>query len=140
MSDVSLPLKIIDEGENFRLAVWRGAAYCQVWRRPDVSAADGARFAAVLTNALRFLLTDPDNEVAGIVFDLSAAPASAGPTTRALLGEAINTWSLAGKRVAMLVSAEEQRAQMGELIAQSGNGNGAVFDDEQAAVTFAAGR
>jgi hypothetical protein len=132
-----LPLKIIDEGENFRLAVWQGAAYCQVWRRPDVSAADGTRFAAVLMNSLRFLLTDDDNRVPGIVFDIREAPL-AGPNTYALLSEAVNTWSLAGKSVVMLVGTEEQRAQMTKLVAASGNGRAVVCTDPDEALRYAA--
>jgi len=130
-------MKIIDEGENFRLAVWRDVAYCQVWRRPDVSADEGARFAGVLMNALRSLLTDRENAVPGIVFDVREAPATSGPRTLALLGEAINTWSLADKRVAVLAGPVEQRAQMAELLLQSGNGRGQVFGEVDGAVAFA---
>ena len=131
-------MKVIDEGDNFRLGVWRGVAYCQVWRRPDVSEAEGTRFAAVLANSLRFLLTDDDNRVPGIVFDIREAPAHSGPNTLALLGEAISTWSLASKRVAMLISADaEQRAQMTALVAASANGIGVVHDDVDRAVDYA---
>jgi hypothetical protein len=130
-------VKILEEGDNFRVCVWRGVAYCQVWRRPDVSAQEGTRFAAVLANSLRALLTDDDNLVPGIVFDIREAPATSGPNTLALLAEAIGTWSLAGKNVAMLVGPAEQRAQMTELVRTNGNGRGAVYDDVDAAVAFA---
>lgn len=133
------PMKIVDEGENFRLCLWFGVAYCQVWRRPDVSLDDGARFAAVLMNALRFLLTDADNQVPGIVFDLREAPKTSGPKTLALLGEAITTWSLAGKNVVMLVDDKtpEQRRQMEELVKTAGNGIGAVHGDVEGAISAA---
>jgi hypothetical protein len=137
--DREFDLKVIDEGENFRLCTWQSVAYCQVWARPDVSAEDGARFAAILMNSLRFLLTDENNQVPGIVFDLRQAPKHAGPKTLAHLGEAITTWSLAGKNVIMLVDpqAPEQRAQMLTLVQQSGNGIGAVHDDVDAALCAA---
>lgn len=132
-------VKVLDEGENFRLCLWQAVAYCQVWSRPDVSAEDGARFAAVLMNSLRYLLTDEENQVPGIVFDIREAPRTAGPKTLALLGEAITTWSLANKNVIMLVDAAspEQHAQMAALVQQSGNGRGAVHGDVDAALCAA---
>lgn len=136
---LDLDLKVIDEGENFRLCTWQTVAYCQVWARPDVSAEDGARFAAVLMNSLRFLLTDGDNQVPGIVFDLRQAPKQAGPKTLAHLGEMITTWALAGKNVIMLVEpqAPEQRTQMQALVEQVGHGRGAVHDDVDASLRAA---
>ena len=129
-------MNLIEEGENFRLYTWRSVAFCQVWSRPDVSAEDGSRFAAVLMNSLRFLLTDQDNQVPGIVFDIREAPAISGPKTLALLGEGVMTWSLAGKNIVMLVIASEQRAQMEQLVTAYGNGRGVVHDDvEQALVS-----
>jgi hypothetical protein len=131
-------MRLIDEGENFRLAIWRDVAYCQVWRRPDVSPADGTRFAAVLMNALRFLLTDPESPVPGIVFDVREAPATSGPNTLALLGELIATWSLAGRNVAVVVGPEDQAGQMRLLIAQHAHGRGSVHvQDVTAALDFA---
>ena len=130
-------IKVIDEGENFRLCIWRGVAYCQVWRRPDVSAADGTRFAAVLMNSLRFLLTDADNAVPGIVFDIRLAPPTSGPNTLALLGEAVSTWSLADKNIVMLVGPPEQRAQMEALLATHGHGKGRVREDPDQALAAA---
>ena len=130
-------VELIDEGDNFRISIWRGVAYCQVWRRPDVSDGEGTRFAAVLMNSLRFLLTDHDHDVPGIVFDLREAPVASGPNTLALLSEAVGTWSLADKHVAMLVGADEQRAQMSAIIQQHANGRGAVILDVEAAIAFA---
>ncbi|HEY4221323.1 MAG TPA: hypothetical protein VGO62_08265 [Myxococcota bacterium] len=130
--------KLVDEGENFRIAVWRGVAYCQVWRRPDVSASDGTRFAAVLMNSLRMLLTDDDNAVPGIVFDVREAPATSGPNTIALLAELVGSWSIVGKRVAILVGPVEQSVQMGELLRVHGNSRGAVFADVDGALSYAA--
>jgi hypothetical protein len=130
-------VKLIDEGENFRLAVWRGVAYCQVWKRPDVSDVEGTRFAAVLMNALRSLLMSRDHDVPGIVFDVREAPAISGPKTIALLSEAVETWALAGKRVAMLVAPIEQRDQMRVLVATCAHQRGIVTDDVDAAVAFA---
>lgn len=130
-------MKLIDEGENFRLYTWRWVAFCQVWSRPDVTAEDGARYAAVLMNSLHFLLTDNDNAVPGIVFDIREAPKTSGPKTLALLGDAMRTWSLAGRNVVMLVTAPEQRAQMEQLVATSANARGAVHDDVDLALANA---
>jgi hypothetical protein len=130
-------VRLIDEGENFRLAVWRGVAFCQVWRRPDVSDVEGTRFAAVLMNSLRALLTSRDHDVPGIVFDVREAPTISGPKTIALLSEAVETWALAEKRVAVLVGAVEQRDQMRTLLDASAHGRGSVTDDVDAAVAFA---
>ena len=130
--------KLVDEGENFRLAIWADVAYCQVWRRPDVSAAEGTRFAAVLMNALRTLLTDPDSPVPGIVFDVREAPAVSGPNTLALLGELMSSWSLAGKRVAVVARPAEQVEQMRQLVERHAHGHGqVVIDDVTVALAFA---
>ncbi|MDP2340630.1 MAG: hypothetical protein Q8O67_06720 [Deltaproteobacteria bacterium] len=133
----------IDEGENFRLSVWRGVGYCEVWRRPDVSVNQGTRYAAVLMNSLRSFLSDVENPVPGLVFDLREAAPVAGPNTLALLAELMTSWSLADRNIVLVVAWADQRDQMEELIAKSAPGRAVVLQiqsggDVEAALLLAA--
>jgi len=90
-------------------------AVCRVWRRPDLSSADGARCAEEMGELFR--RAGARGDLLGQLFDLRDGPRIAGPRTDKTLGQMFSTWELAKKPLAVVVSDDPmQRLQMKRLI------------------------
>lgn len=67
------------EGENFSFQLSAGDLVCRIWKRPDLSAAEGAELAHRMATVCARAGRDP--QVAAVVFDLRDAPPVFGPRT-----------------------------------------------------------
>lgn len=91
----------------------RGLAWARVWKRPDVDAAEGARFAERLLGEFSRLHAEPPSRLVGAVLDLREAPAVTGPVTREILGRIAGGFHKTDRRFAFLTSGNPtQRLQL----------------------------
>jgi hypothetical protein len=74
----------LDEGGNYRVTLESKLVVATVWRREDLSSAEGADLAERMTRAIDAALTR--SEVRGFVLDLSGAPPVMGPRTLVTIG------------------------------------------------------
>ena len=103
------------EGGNYRIELAAGLARCEVWRRPDVDSATGARFAE--EKSAHFERLARDRAVRGMIFDLRKAPPVAGPKSEAAIGAMLATFEKARKPLVVLVGDNEiQRLQVARII------------------------
>jgi len=101
------------EGSNYTFGFT--ASNRAVWRRPDLSSAEGARCAEEMGLLLRSAASRGD--VLGMMFDLREAPFIAGPRTEEALAQMLGAWAQAKKRAAIVISdAPMQQLQMKRLI------------------------
>jgi hypothetical protein len=75
---------LLDEGGNYRVTLSGDTLSATVWRREDLSSAEGADCAERMTRSIDAALARP--EVRSFVLDLFAAPPIMGPRTLATIG------------------------------------------------------
>ncbi len=90
-------------------------AVCRVWRRPDLTSADGARCAEEMTSLMRAAAARMES--LGMLFDLRDAPFIAGPRTEAAVTLMLTSWDQVRKRSCIIVSDNPmQQLQMKRLV------------------------
>jgi hypothetical protein len=104
-------------GENYEIVIVDRVVSCRVWQRPDLSREEGAKCAEEKAQALSQLAS---YRMFSLLFDLSAAPHSWGPTTHEALCRILNTWDAAGRTVVIVVGPEPiQKLTVRRLIADA---------------------
>lgn len=103
-------------GDNYTFGIAPShRAVCRVWRRPDLSSADGARCAEEMTGLMR--AASSRSETMGMLFDLRDAPFIAGPRTEAAVTLMLASWDQLRKRSVIILSDNPmQQLQMKRLV------------------------
>ena len=96
----------IGEGGNYEITLHRGIAVCRIWKRPDVTREEGARYAEEMVQAMGATAVGPRSVAKGAILDMSEAPTSWGPATEASLGQILADWERSGRRIAVQMSAD----------------------------------
>lgn len=126
--------EIYADGGNYCIELEDSFAYCRVWTRPELDSAAGARFASEKVSHFEALSRGAAH---GMLFDLSAAPPVAGPSTQASLGQMLAAWERVRRPVAVIAGANHvQLLQLRRLVASHAPRCGAVFTELSAARTW----
>jgi hypothetical protein len=119
------------EGGNYCIELDDAVAYCRVWARPDLDFAAGARLALETVGHFEALSVGPAR---AMIFDLSAAPPVAGPSTQASLGQMLSAWERVKRPIALVGGSNQvQLLQLRRLVASHASSHGALFTDLAAA-------
>lgn len=108
------PTRVV-QGDNFSIDLGpTGVVECVVWKRPDLSWADGARYAALMADSLVALAR---GEGTAFVVDLSEAPPLFGPRTEEALARAFAAIEAAQKPLAVVIgSVGMQKLQLERVL------------------------
>src|SRR6185503_20481919 len=96
----------IGEGGNYEIILHRGVAICRVWRRPDVSREEGARYAEEMVKTMTEAAAGMRSAGRAAILDMSEAPTSWGPATEASLGRILAEWERSRRRIAVQMSSD----------------------------------
>jgi hypothetical protein len=130
--------RVFAYGGNYLVEIENGIARCRVWRRPDVSAAEGASFAEEKIAIAQRLVAEPSTSVRGFVLDLKDAPPVVGPRTEDFLRRMLALWEAERRRVAVVVGDHAtQVLQVGRLVRSHAPATGRVTTDLESAVEWA---
>jgi hypothetical protein len=125
-------------GGNFVVDLEGSIAVCRIWSRPDVDREEGARFDLAKVDAFKRLVAEPSVTVTSAVLDLTGAPASWGPVTQSCFERMVAMFETAGRRVAVVVSADPlQIQQMDHIVRAYAPALGRIFRDIAAAKAWA---
>jgi len=117
-------MTVVAEGPSYAISLDGDRGELRIWRRPDLSSADGARITDNVPRALGGLLP----KVRSPPFDLRAAPAVSGPTTLDALGTLARACEHAKIRIAAVVSDDAmQRLQVNRVVKECAPQSGRVF-------------
>ncbi len=125
-------MTIVARGGNYEITIERAVARARVFRRPDVDAAEGARFAeGIRADVLRALEAPL---VRGAIVDVREAPPVTGPSTRATMGRLAQDCEAAGRRLAFLPGEHPtQRLQLSAIVSDHAPRTAAVCTTIEAA-------
>jgi hypothetical protein len=127
-------------GGHFVIELEGSIAICRMWSRPDVDREEGARFDLAEVDAFKRLVAEPVAVAAASVLEMTRAPASWGPVTQSCLERIVAMFESAGRRVAVVVSADPlQRAQMEHIAQTYAPVYGRLFVDLERAKAWASG-
>ena len=126
-----MQIQLIEEGGNFKITRELGVCLLTVWRREDLTSAEGADLAEVMIRTLRAQLDD--RAVREVILDLSRAPVVMGPRTLSTVGGLIRDAVSARRKVRIVAGPSATgRMQLERLMRDHGAEDG-VFDSlEQA--------
>jgi hypothetical protein len=96
----------IGEGGNYEITLHRGVAVCRVWKRPDVTREEGARYAEEMVRTMGETAGGLRSVAKAAILDMSEAPTSWGPATEASLGQILAEWERNRRRIAVQMSAD----------------------------------
>ncbi|MFO0553069.1 MAG: hypothetical protein U0271_32075 [Polyangiaceae bacterium] len=109
MTQPALAPKEFARAENFVATIEiDGLATVRVWRRPDLTAQQGAELAERMLEVVRRLAAQ--SGVVGIMVDLREAPSVVGPRTEAVLGAVAA--AMKGKGAVAFVAASDAMQQL----------------------------
>jgi len=123
--------ELIEEGGNYKITRELGVCLLTVWRREDLTSAEGADLAEKMVRAMRTQLDD--RGVREVILDLSHAPIVMGPRTQATVGGLIHDIVAAGRKVQVIASPSAMGRMQIERLVRDHGAEHAVFDSiEQA--------
>lgn len=131
-----LPLTVVAkfaEGDNFEIELEGTLARCRVWRRPDLTMAQGAECARA---KVAHFLALAGGRAKTMLFDLSEGPVVAGPESQAALGKMFDAFERAGKKIAIVSRDGMQELQLSRLAGEQAPMRGRVFTDRAAALRW----
>ena len=96
----------IGEGGNYEITLHRGIAICRIWKRPDVTREEGARYAEEMVRSMGATAVGPRSVAKAAILDMSEAPTSWGPATEASLGQILADWERSRRRIAVQMSSD----------------------------------
>src|SRR5512140_1593428 len=99
-------MTVLGQGGNYEITVQRGVAVCRVWKRPDVSREEGARYAEEMVRTMGETAVGLRSIAKAAILDMTEAPTSWGPATEASLGQILADWERSRRRIAVLMSAD----------------------------------
>jgi len=121
------------QGENFEARVdGTELAILRVWRRPDLTLAQGAELSQQMAEIVSMLLWEGHP----VLLDVREAPTVVGPVTQRSLSDMIDTARDAKRRFAILVGHPMQELQLSRLVRQGGHAYAGVFDELESAETW----
>ena len=97
-------MALLGSGGNYEIQLTRGLAICRVWKRPDVTREEGARYAEEMVRTMAETAAGMRSAGKAAILDLSAAPSSWGPATEASLGRILADWERSQRRIAVQMS------------------------------------
>jgi hypothetical protein len=126
----------VSQGDNFSIDIGpTGVVECVVWKRPDLSWAEGARFAALFADGVEALARA---EGTAFVVDLSEAPPLFGPRTEEALARAFASVERAGKALAVVIgSVGMQKLQLERVLRERAPLGSRTFTELAAARAWA---
>lgn len=126
----------VSQGDNFSIDIGpTGVVECVVWKRPDLTWAEGARFAGLLADGLAALASA---EGTAFVIDLSEAPPLFGPRTEEALARAFGAVERASKPLAVVIgSVGMQKLQLERVLRERAPLGSRVFSELGAARAWA---
>jgi hypothetical protein len=92
---------LLGKGGNYEIQLTRGVAICRVWRRPEVTREEGARYAEEMVQTMAETAAGMRAAGRAAILDLSEAPTSWGPATEASLGRILADWERSRRRIAV---------------------------------------
>ena len=96
-------MTVLNEGSNYRVSLDGKVASAVIWKRPDLSAQEGAEAARELAVYMETLARKHAETATAAIVDLREAPPVAGPKTQAHVAAIMHAWELAGRRIAWIV-------------------------------------
>lgn len=99
-------MTLLGQGGNYEIQIQRGIAICRVWKRPDVSREEGARYAEDMVRTMNETAVSLRSVAKAAILDMSDAPTSWGPATEASLGQILAAWERSKRRIAVQMSAD----------------------------------
>ncbi len=130
MAATTPPQQRYAEGANYSIELEGVLAVCRVRSRRDLTMEEGARLVSEKVALFRKLAAGAS---AGMLFDLSAAPAVIGPKTQEALGKMLGVWQLARKPIALVSGPNAMQQLQLRRLAASFAESVAVFESEPAA-------
>jgi hypothetical protein len=118
------------QGENHAISARGELAVLEVWSRPDLSAEEGARNAAQMTEYLCTHVLRPGSLYRGLIFDVRRGPPVFGPKTRESLA---GLFALAAKNaIAVAVLCGDSAIQVLQFrnLCRDAGGRADVFGNE----------
>jgi hypothetical protein len=97
---------LLGQGGNYEIQLTRGIAICRVWKRPDVSREEGARYAEEMVRTMAETAAGMRSVGRAAILDLSEAPTAWGPATESSLGHILAGWERSQRRIAVQMSAD----------------------------------
>jgi hypothetical protein len=92
---------LLGQGGNYEIQLIRGVAVCRVWKRPDVSREEGARYAEQMVQTMSATAAGMRSAGKAAILDLSEAPTSWGPSTESSLSRIVADWERSRRRIAV---------------------------------------
>ncbi len=78
-------MTLLGKGGNYEIMLVRGIAVCRIWKRPDVSREEGARYAEEMVRVMTETALGVRTAGKAAILDMSQAPSSWGPSTEGSL-------------------------------------------------------
>lgn len=123
--------QLIEEGGNFKITRELGVCLLTVWRREDLTSAQGADLAETMVRTMRAQLDD--RAVREVILDLSRAPVVMGPRTLSTVGDLIRDAVGARRKVRIVAGPSATgRMQLERLMRDHGAEHGVCDSLEQA--------
>src|SRR5262245_40047196 len=91
---------LLNQGGNYEIQLSRGIVICRVWKRPDVSREEGARYAEEMVHTMVEAAAGMRAAAKAAILDLSGAPSSWGPATESSLSHILAEWERSRRRIA----------------------------------------
>jgi hypothetical protein len=134
-------MPVYASGGNYQIDLVKGIVVCRVWKRPEITREEGARFAEEKVEILTRLAEGPRAMAKALLFDLRQAPASWGPITQAALDKIFVAWEVAGRRLGVLLADEPlQMMLIKQSFKQTAPTFGQIFTVELEAEIYCTGR
>ena len=135
-------MPVYASGGNYQIDLVKGIVVCRVWRRPELSREEGAKFAEEKIDVLTRLAEGTRAMAKALLLDLRTAPSSWGPMTQAALDKIFIAWEISGRRLAVLLAEGEplQMMLIKQSLKQTAPTVSQTFTDEQEAEAYCTGR
>ncbi len=132
-------MTVLNEGVNYRVSLEGKVASAVIWKRPDLTAQEGAESARELAVYMDTLAKKHAETAGAAIVDVREAPPVAGPVTQQHLASIMAAWEQAGRRIAWLVSDNPiQQLQLKRLVREHAPRMGAVVTSPAEAQTWIA--
>lgn len=118
--------ELIEEGGNYKVTRELGLCLLTVWRREDLTSAEGADLAEQMVRTMRAQIDD--RGVREVILDLSRAPAVMGPRTQATIGGLIRDIVNAKRKVRVVASPSATGRMQLERLVRDHGAEHSVFD------------
>jgi hypothetical protein len=118
---------LLNEGTNYRVSLDGKVANVVVWKRPDLSMAEGAEAARELAIYMDMLARKHADTAVSAIVDVREAPPVAGPVTQGHLAAIMTSWERAARKVAWIVGdSPTQQLQLKRLVREHSPRTGTV--------------